>query len=158
LPSRYAQVGPAISLPIFDGGRLRAGLAERDANYDLAVAQYDQTLVDALHQVAEQVITLRAIDAQTATQQQALDAAQSAYDLGMKRYRSGVSAYLDVLAVQQPLLRAELQLTDLHAQRLLASVRLVQALGGGFQPDAPLPDTQPSQAAAQPTVAAPNIR
>jgi NodT family efflux transporter outer membrane factor (OMF) lipoprotein len=149
LPSRYMQLGPAISLPIFDGGRLRAGLAERDANYDLAVAQYNQTLVDALHQVAEQVITLRAIDAQVVTEQQALDAAQSAYDLGMKRYRSGVSAYLDVLAVQQPLLRAELQLTDLHAQRLLASVRLVQALGGGFEPDA-----LPTQSIAQPTTAA----
>jgi NodT family efflux transporter outer membrane factor (OMF) lipoprotein len=137
LPSRYAQLGPAISLPIFDGGRLRAGLAERDADYDLAVAQYDQTLVDALHQVVEQVITLRSIDAQIATQQQALDAAQSAWDLGQKRYRSGVSAYLDVLAVQQPLLRAQQQLADLRAQRVIASVRLIQALGGGFVPETP---------------------
>ena len=151
LPSRYAQVGPAISIPVFDGGRLRAGLAERDANYDLAVAQYDQTLVDALHQVAEQVITLHAIDAQIATQRQALDAAQSAYELGSKRYRSGVSAYLDVLGVQQPLLRAEQQLADLHAQRLLASVRLVQALGGGFQPDALPAESTPDTAAVAPT-------
>ncbi len=143
LPSRYMQVGPAISMPIFDGGRLRSSLAERDASYDVAVALYDQTLVDALHQVAEQVITLRAIDVQVATQQQALDAALSAYDLGQKRYRSGVSAYLDVLSVQQPLLRAQQGLADLHAQRAIASVRLVQALGGGFQPDAPLPRSQP---------------
>ncbi len=138
LPSRYAQLGPGISLPIFDGGRLRAGLAERDANYDLAVAQYDQTLVDALHQVAEQVIALHAIDGQIATQQQAQDAAQSAYDLGMQRYRGGVSGYLDVLGVQQVLLRSQQQMADLNAQRLAASVRLVQALGGGFQPDGSL--------------------
>jgi NodT family efflux transporter outer membrane factor (OMF) lipoprotein len=139
LPSRYAQVGPAISLPIFDGGRLRSGLAERDADYDAAVAQYNQTLVDALHEAAEQVIALRAIDAQMATQQQALAAAQSAFDLGAKRYRSGLSGYLDVLAVQQPLLRAQQGLADLHAQRLTASAKLAQALGGGFQPDASLP-------------------
>ncbi len=144
LPSRYLQVGPAISLPIFDGGRLRSGLAERDANYDVAVAQYDQTLVDALHQVAEQVITLRSLDTQIAIQQQALDAAQSAYDLGQRRYRSGLSAYLDVLSVQQPLLRAQQGLADLHAQRVIASMRLVQSLGGGFQPD----DTSSLQPAA----------
>jgi NodT family efflux transporter outer membrane factor (OMF) lipoprotein len=156
LPSRYVQLGPAISLPIFDGGRLRSGLAERDANYDIAVAQYDQTLVDALHQVAEQIITLRAIDAQIATQQQALDAAQSAYDLGTKRYRSGVSAYLDVLGVQQPLFRAQQGLADLHAQRVIASVKLVESLGGGFAPDGSLP--QPASNAAARTGTAASVR
>ncbi len=136
LPSRYGQVAPAISLPVFDGGRLRAGLAERDANYDLAVAHYNATLVDSLHEVAEQVITLRAIEAQTTTQKQALDAAQFAWDLAMKRYRSGLSSYLDALTAQQAQLRAEQQMIELDAQRLLASVRLMQALGGGFEADA----------------------
>jgi NodT family efflux transporter outer membrane factor (OMF) lipoprotein len=145
LPSRYAQVAPAISLPVFDGGRLRAGLFERDANYDLAVAHYNDALVNSLHEVAEQVITLRAIETQTETQKQALDAAQAAHDLAMKRYRSGLSSYLDALSTEQALLRAEQQLADLSAQRMLASVRLVQALGGGFEPDA---STQPATAAA----------
>lgn len=145
LPSRYVQLGPAISLPIFDGGRLRAGLSERDSYYDLAVAQYNQTLVDALHQVVAQVITLRAIDQQIATQQQALEAAQSAYDLGQKRYRSGLSAYLDVLSVQQALLHAQQGLTDLHAQRIVASIQLAQALGGGFHFD----DSRPQSSAPQ---------
>jgi len=138
-PSRYVQLGPSISLPIFDGGRLRAGLSEKDANYDVLVAQYDQTVVDALHQVVQQIITLRAIDTQMATQQQALAAAQSAYDLGTQRYRGGLSGYLDVLAVQQPLFHAEQGIADLQAQRLTASVKLAQALGGGFQPDGALP-------------------
>jgi NodT family efflux transporter outer membrane factor (OMF) lipoprotein len=161
-PSRYVQLGPAISLPIFDGGRLRSGLAERDADYDLAVAQYDQTLVDALHEVAEQVITLHSIDTQVATQQQAQDAAQSAYDLGLQRYRGGLSGLLDVLTVQQALLRSEQQMADLHAQRLIASVKLVQALGGGFQPDslpappANAPDQDPSRHAASPVASTPS--
>jgi NodT family efflux transporter outer membrane factor (OMF) lipoprotein len=136
LPSRFGQIVPAVSLPIFDGGRLRSGLAERDADYDAAVAQYDQTLVDALHEVAEQVIALHAIDTQIVSQQQAQDAAQSAYNLGMQRFHGGLSALLDVLTVQQALLRSEQQMADLHAQRLAASVKLVQALGGGYQADA----------------------
>jgi NodT family efflux transporter outer membrane factor (OMF) lipoprotein len=136
LPSRYAQVAPAISLPVFDGGRLRSGLAERDANYDLAVAHYNDTLVNSLHEVAEQVITLRAIETQTQTQKQALDAAQSAWDLAIKRYRSGLSSNLDALTAQQAQLRAEQQMIELDAQRLVASVRLMQALGGGFEPNA----------------------
>jgi outer membrane protein TolC len=100
-----------------------------------------------LHQVAEQVIALRAIDAQIATAQQALDSAQSAYDLGNKRYRSGVSAYLDVLSVEQPLLLAQEGLADLHAQRIVASVKLAQALGGGFHADGSV-DGPPSQSVA----------
>jgi len=135
----FAQIGPSVSLPIFDGGRLRAGLAERDASYDVAVAQYDQTLVDAIHQVAEQVIALRWIDTQIATEQRAQDAAQAAYDLGLQRFHGGVSGLLDALSVQQALLRSEQQMADLKAQRLAASVRLAQALGGGFRPDAPPP-------------------
>jgi outer membrane protein TolC len=147
LPSRYGQIAPAVSLPVFDGGRLRAGLAERDADYDLAVAHYNETLVDALHQVAAKVITLRAIQTQTVTQKQALDAAQSAYDLAMQRYRSGLSSYLDALGAEQAHLRAKQQLADLHAQRIAASVKLMQALGGGFAPEASARPAAPSSGA-----------
>ena len=146
LPSRYMQVGPAISLPVFDGGRLRSGLAERDADYDAAVAQYDQTLVDALHQVAEQIISLQATHAQVETLLAESNSAQSAYVLAGQRYRSGLSNYLDVLAVQQQLFRTQQQLADLYAQRVTASVKLVQALGGGYLPDGSLPPSTASNA------------
>ncbi len=59
LPSRFYQLGPSLSLPIFDGGRLRANLAGKDAQYDLAVAQYNQTLVGALNEVADDVSALQ---------------------------------------------------------------------------------------------------
>ncbi|MBS0193442.1 MAG: efflux transporter outer membrane subunit [Proteobacteria bacterium] len=134
-PSRYAMIGPSLSLPIFDGGRLRAGLAEHDASFDAAVAQYDQTLVDAVHDVAAQVIALRALDAQIVTQQQAEDAARAAWDLAAERYKGGLSNQLDVLAVQQAWLRARQQSADLRAQHIVASVKLMQALGGGFAAD-----------------------
>jgi len=137
LSNRYALVTPAISLPIFDGGRLRANLQSRDADYDLAVAQYNKTLVSAFNQVAEQVHTLRSLDEQEAAQQRALQAAKQAWDLAMLRYKNGVGSYLEVLIVQKTLLTADLQLAAIHTQQIDNSVLLVRALGGGYSEPAP---------------------
>jgi NodT family efflux transporter outer membrane factor (OMF) lipoprotein len=131
--------GPAISLPIFDGGRLRQNLASHDADYDLAVAGYDQTVVDGLHEVVDAVQAIRALDAQSASLEQARAAAASAYDLAGKRYRAGLANQLDVLAVQKPLLQVEQQLVAVRAQRYAAAIDLDQALGGGLQPATPPP-------------------
>ena len=129
--------GPAISLPIFDGGQLRQNLASHDADYDLAVAGYDQTVVDGLHQVVDAVQAIRALDAQSASLEQARAAAASAYDLAARRYRAGLANQLDVLAVQKPLLQIEQQLAGVRAQRYAAAIDLDQALGGGLQPAPP---------------------
>ena len=77
LPQRFYQVGPTLSLPIFDGGRLRANLNGKDAQYDLAVAQYNQTLVRALNEVSDGLSAMRSLDEQLAAQQRAQDAAQA---------------------------------------------------------------------------------
>jgi NodT family efflux transporter outer membrane factor (OMF) lipoprotein len=129
--------GPAISLPIFDGGRLRQNLASHDADYDLAVAGYDQTVVDGLHEVVDAVQAIRALDAQSASLEQARAAAASAYDLAGQRYHAGLANQLDVLAVQKPLLQVEQQLVAVRAQRYAAAIDLDQALGGGLQPASP---------------------
>lgn len=134
-PSRFFQVAPAISLPIFDGGRRRANLAERDADYDLAVGQYNKTLVQALGEVSDDLGKLRSLEQQVIDQRQARDIARSNFDLAMRRYGEGVGSYLDALSVQQQLLVAERQLASLESQQIDLSVQLVQALGGGFQPD-----------------------
>lgn len=150
-PSRFFQVAPAISLPIFDGGRLRANLAGKDADYDLAVAQYNKTLVNALGEVADDLGKLRSLEQQIGDQREARDIAKSNFDLAMRRYGEGVGNYLDALSVQQQLLVAERQLASLDAQRIDLSVQLVQALGGGYQPDStslPAPLAQASAAAA----------
>lgn len=134
--------GPAISLPIFDGGRLRGALARSDADYDLAVSTYNATLVDALRQVTDAVQAARALDAQIATATQARDAAQAALSLATTRYRAGLSTQLDVLAAQRPLLQADQLLAGLRAQRLLAVAALDTALGGGLPlPAAPAPSS-----------------
>lgn len=134
--SLFYQVGPSLSLPIFDGGRLRANLAGKDAQYDLAVAQYNQTLVGALNEVADDYAAQQSLATQVDAQQRALDAANDAWRLAEQRYRAGVGSYLEALSVRQQLLVAEQRLAALKAQQVDLSVQLIQALGGGYRPDA----------------------
>ena len=124
--------GPAVSLPIFDGGRLRAGLSQRDAEYDFAVARYNQTLVMALREVTDALQATRALDAQIGTLEGATGAARQASALANSRYSAGVGTQLDVLVSQRPLFQLEQQLATLRAQRLMATVDLDRALGGGL--------------------------
>lgn len=141
-------VAPAISLPIFEGGRLRANLAGKDAAYDLAVAQYNQTVIAAINQVAQRVDTLRTVDRQIEREQVAVQSARTAYDLAMQRYRGGVGNYLEALTVRQQLIAAERMLVSLQTQRAGAAVQLVQALGGGFAPTNDTPSMQQAAAVA----------
>jgi len=134
--STFAYIGPALSLPIFDGGRLRSSLDSTDAQYDQAVAGYNQAVIDALRDVADQVNAVRSLQQQAQSQQQAVDTARAAHGLAEQRYRAGIGNYLDVLTAQSTLLQAQQQLADLQSQQVLSSVRLSQALGGGFEPSA----------------------
>ncbi len=133
--SRYYQVAPALSLPIFDGGRLRSGLSARDAQRDLAVADYNQRLVSALRNVADAITAMRSFDEQVSASDEVAATTRAAYDLAMQRYNGGIGNYLEALSVQQAMLVAEQQATRLRAQRTDAGIALVQALGGGYQPD-----------------------
>jgi len=129
--------GPALSLPLFDGGNRRAKLSARDAAYDLAVADYDQKLVTALREVTDALQSAHSLDTRIDSTRSARSAAQSAFDLARTRYRAGIGTRLDVLAAQKPLLQLDQQLATLRAQRLTAAVDLDQALGGGLPLQAP---------------------
>lgn len=139
LPARFFEIAPAVSLPIFDGGRRRADLKGADATWDLAVAQYNSTLVSAINDVADKLSGLDSLATQIAAQQHAVSSARGAFDLSQQRYKAGVGSYLDALSVQQQLLAAEQRLASLQAQQVDTSVRLVMALGGGFDDGADAP-------------------
>lgn len=126
------QGGPALTLPILDGGRLRSSLARSNADYDLAVAAYNGSLLTGLREVADALDSARSLDVQIASVEAARDAARAALGLATSRYRAGLSTQLEVLAAQRPLLQLHQQLATLRAQRLLAVVDLDQALGGGL--------------------------
>jgi NodT family efflux transporter outer membrane factor (OMF) lipoprotein len=138
--SRQFGVGPALSLPIFDAGRRRANLSGRDAEFDIAVEQYNQALADALREVVDPLTTLQSVAAQRSEQRQALATAQDAYDLALLRYREGVGNYLQVLTTHAQLLAQRSLEADLRARALEASVDLTQALGGGSDAQAAAPE------------------
>lgn len=142
--------GPALSLPLFDGGNRRARLSARDAAYDLAVADYDRTLVAALREVADALQSATALDARIESARSARSAAQSAFDLAQTRYRAGIGTRLEVLAAQKPLLQLDQQLATLRAQRLGAVIDLDQALGGGLPLQAPAVSTPLADASTTP--------
>ena len=133
-PARFFAVAPSLSLPLFDGGRLRANLAGRDAQYDEAVADYNQRLVGAVDQVADDLSALKALDEEAVAQQRGLDAARQAWQLEQDRYKAGIGSYLESLTVRQQLLGAEQTMAQIKAQQVDMSMQLIQALGGGFRP------------------------
>ncbi|MDQ2964018.1 MAG: efflux transporter outer membrane subunit [Pseudomonadota bacterium] len=130
--SRMMGAGPAVSLPIFDAGRLRANLAGKNADYDIAVEQYNQTLADAMRDVVDQLASFYSVDEQRRQQVQAKTTAQEAYDLALLRYREGIGNYLQVLSAEAPLLAQQSLDADLRSRRLTLAIDLTRALGGGF--------------------------
>ncbi|HXZ09297.1 MAG TPA: efflux transporter outer membrane subunit, partial [Paraburkholderia sp.] len=130
--SRQMQFGPAIHLPIFDAGALRSQLKGRYADFDLDVANYNQTLINALSEVATQISSIRSIDLQSGDAQRALDAQEKAYELAVIRYKAGLSPQLQVLNADESRLAAEQTVTNLKMQRRSLQIGLIKALGGGF--------------------------
>jgi NodT family efflux transporter outer membrane factor (OMF) lipoprotein len=130
--SRTLGAGPAFSLPIFDGGRLRGNLAAKNADYDAAAEQYNQALADALREVADQVAAWRSIERQEAEVAAGLAAARSAYDLAIARYKAGLSNYLTVISAETQLTAQRGLAAVLKARRLEAAIGLARALGGGY--------------------------
>ena len=130
--SRTASVGPAIHLPIFDAGELRAQLKGRYAEFDYAVASYNQTLVTALADVAMQLAQIRSSDAQIGDAQAAQQAAQSADQLAITQYKAGLTNQLTVLNADVTALNADQAVANLKMNRRDQQIALASALGGGY--------------------------
>ncbi len=132
--SDIGSIGPAISLPLFNGGSLRAAYRSSEADYDSAVATYDQTLTTALHEVADAAANTQSTADQLKAAQLRADTAQKTYDLSKARFGKGIGTKVDVLQAHSSLIAAGLELTNLKAQAYNDRIRFVAALGGGFQP------------------------
>lgn len=133
--SSIASAGAGLSLPIFDGGRLRGNLALRNADYDLAVEAYNQTLADALRDVVSQLVSIQWLGERNALQAEALATAQQAYDLSVQRYGAGVGNYLQVLAAQIQVLAQQRAQIELDTRAFDLDMQLARALGGGYRQD-----------------------
>lgn len=143
-------VGPAISLPIFDGGRLRSQLGVASAGYDSAVAQYNQTLVTALKDISDQLVRRESMDKQQGFADQSVAAAQKTYDIAMVAYKRGLTDYLNVLNAQTLLFHQEQVQQQVQAARLTVHAELVVALGGGLMAGNDSPATDKTAAPKTP--------
>jgi NodT family efflux transporter outer membrane factor (OMF) lipoprotein len=125
-------VGPAIRLPIFEGGRLRANLRGKMADLDAAVESYNAAVLDAIRDAADQVASNQSIARQQAEQRDAQAAAESAYQISLQRYKAGLGTYLNVLAAETAVLNQRRLGVDLAARALDTQVALIRAVGGGY--------------------------
>ncbi|MFM0728918.1 efflux transporter outer membrane subunit [Paraburkholderia sediminicola] len=140
-PSHSWSAGPALSLPILDGGRLRSQLGAASAGYDEAVDRYNQSIVGALKDISDQVIRIRSLATQAQDADRSVAAARKNYELSREGYRRGLTDYLNVLVAQSQLLRAQEGVAKIQAERLGAHASLVTALGGGLDEPANGPQT-----------------
>ncbi|MEO8859554.1 MAG: efflux transporter outer membrane subunit [Burkholderiaceae bacterium] len=133
--SRQYGVSPALRLPIFDGGRLRAQLGARQAELDAAIAQYNGVLLDAVKEAGDAISSAQSIERQQHDQARALSSAETAYDFALQRFRAGLSGYLVVLNAETQVIAQRRLAVDLRTRAFDTRVALMKALGGGWTDD-----------------------
>jgi NodT family efflux transporter outer membrane factor (OMF) lipoprotein len=136
LPARTYSVSPALTLPIFDGGKLRANLAATDASYDEAVARYNTLLINAVNDVVDLVSASDSVRTQITQEKRARDDAQKSWDEAQALYKGGLTDAITPLVTRQQLLLAEQRLAVLQSQQTDIAIRLIEALGGGYDASA----------------------
>ena len=130
--SKTYGVGPAVSLPIFHGGALNAQLDQRRAERDLAIADYNQTLLTAVRETADAVASIQALEEQARDQAESLRAISAAYQLAVDRYRSGLGNFIQVLLAQNEVQKQSILAADMRARAYELDAQLATALGGGY--------------------------
>jgi len=130
--STFWSLGISALQPILNGGRNRAALENARAQYEEVAANYRESTLVAFQQVEDALSSLNTLSTASAAQQQAVEAAARALTLANARYSGGLVTYLDVITAQEQLLVNERLATQLRGQRLVSSVLLVKALGGGW--------------------------
>lgn len=130
--SAFWALGANVAQEIFTAGARRAQLQFARAGYDANVATYRQAVLAAFQEVQDEITGLSVLIEAQRTQQQAVDAARRTLEISTSRYSGGLVSYLDVVTAQRDLLADEQQLAVIEGQRLVSSVLLVKALGGGW--------------------------
>ena len=133
VPSLVWSAGMSLAQPLFDGGRIRGNYDAARAGYDIALANYRRVVLTAMQEAEDGIIGLAALDRASAQADVAVESARRTLELVNARYEGGVASPLEVISAQQSLLSAERLASQLVGQRLLTSVFLVRALGGGWE-------------------------
>ena len=129
-PSRFWSVGPQLAETLFDAGRRRAQVAQAQAAYDATIASYRQTVLNSFQQVEDNLSALRVLEKEAGVESDAVNAAELALKISTDQYKAGTVSYLQVITSQTAAFTAEEAAVNILTRRLVASVALVQALGG----------------------------
>ncbi|MCO8161929.1 efflux transporter outer membrane subunit [Pseudomonas sp. LJDD11] len=133
LPNRFWSVGPQLALTLFDAGKRSAEVDRVEAVYDQTVAQYRQTVLTGFQEVENYMVQLKVYEQEAGVRDEALAAARESLRLTDNQYKAGLIGYLDVVNVQATALSNERSVLNVLQSRLVASVQLIAALGGGWQ-------------------------
>ncbi|WP_408131481.1 efflux transporter outer membrane subunit [Paraburkholderia strydomiana] len=132
VPSRFWTLGPDLAANLFDGGLRRAQTEAARAAYDQTVATYRLTVLAAFQDVEDNLASLRILEQETVVQQQAVESARQALAIVNNQYKAGTVGYVNVLVAQTSAFTAEQRLSAIAGQRMVSSVGLVKAFGGGW--------------------------
>ena len=141
-PSRLWALGPTLAGTLLDFGGRASVREQARAHYDESVAQYRQTVLNAFGQVEDNLAALRVLEQEAAAQDDAVSAAQRSLAVVSDRYKNGAITYLDVVVAQTTALNNERNAVSIARRRMVASVALVKALGGGWDTSALPTDEQ----------------
>jgi len=131
-PSRFWSLGPSAAQLLWDGGRRRGLTEQAQAAYDVTVANYRQSVLNAFQNVEDNLAGLRYLEQESREQAAAVTYAERSLQLAQNRYQGGITTYLEVITAQAAALANERTAVSLQTRRMLASVSLIQALGGGW--------------------------
>ncbi|MDF3932354.1 efflux transporter outer membrane subunit [Pseudomonas citronellolis] len=131
-PNRYWSIGPQFAMTLFDGGLISSQVEQAEASYDQTVASYRQTVLDGMREVEDYMVQLRVLEEESGAQKEALDAAREALRLTSNQYKAGTVDYNSVVTTQTTALSNERSVLTLYGNRLVASVQLIAAMGGGW--------------------------
>jgi NodT family efflux transporter outer membrane factor (OMF) lipoprotein len=133
-PSRFWSVGPQMAETLFDAGKRRAQVAQAQAGYDATIADYRQAVLTSFQQVEDNLAALRVLAEEAGAEDEAVQAAERSLQIATYQYKAGTVSYLQVITSQAIALQAERTAVDILSRRMVASVLLIQALGGGWDP------------------------
>jgi len=131
-PSRFWSVGPAAAETIFDAGARKAGVQQAVALHDASVANYRQTVLTSFQQVEDNLVALRILAENLRQQDAAVQSAKRFLSQATTRNTAGLDPFLNVLVAQVSLLNYQQTYVNFQTQQMLASVQLIEALGGGW--------------------------
>jgi NodT family efflux transporter outer membrane factor (OMF) lipoprotein len=142
-PSRFWSLGPALAMALFDAGLRKAQTDQAIAAYDATVANYRQIALTSFKEVEDNLAAVRILEEETKLQAEAVESARLSVQLTTNQYKAGTTSYLSVVQVQATWLANERTAVGIVGERLVATIALIKALGGGWKASDLSPERRP---------------